>query len=119
MEFGKLSANGRTKEYLYLTELPGYPNRFKVSHQESGSGTARRRRSVIRFDRTDSGVDGKPVTMSVYVVVDIPVGDLADYSKPKDQLANLMSLLATTGAGTTVLFDCTGNGASALINGTL
>jgi len=57
--------------------------------------------------------------VSAYVVVDLPVGAMSANTESKHVLANLLSFCATTGAATTVLFDCTGNGAAALIDGSL
>jgi hypothetical protein len=121
VEFSHLEQDGRSHSFMYSTEAPGYPNRLKISHQESGSGTSKRRRSVCRFDKTTNGsIDSTKIQVtSCYCVLDIPVGNLSTYSDAKDVLAQLMSFLATTGAASTVLFDCTGNGASALVNGTL
>jgi hypothetical protein len=59
------------------------------------------------------------VTVSAYVVVDLPVGNLATFDEPKAVLAELMSFCASLGASTTILYDCTGNGAASLINGSL
>lgn len=119
VEFSRLSQMDRSTEYSVIAESPAAPHRLKISHQESGSGSRARRRSVVRFDKTFAGVDSTPVTCSAYTVVDIPVGNIANYDEAKNSLAELLSFLATTGAGTTVLFDCTGNGASALISGGL
>jgi len=119
VEFSRLSTDARSTEYAQITETPAAPHRLKISHQEIGSGSSMRRRSVVRVDKTTTGVDLKPVTSTCYVVLDIPVGNLATYSEPKNVLAEIMSFCATTGAATTVLFDCTGNGASALITGGL
>jgi hypothetical protein len=57
--------------------------------------------------------------VSAYAVLDIPVGDISANTEPKNVLANLMSFIASLGASTTILFDCTGNGADALVNGGL
>jgi len=120
-EFTRLSTVGRSTEYKLITENPGYPHRLKVSHSESGTGTSKRRRSVVRFDKTVVGqIDTtKPITISVYNVVDIPVGNMSAYTEAKNVQANLMSFMASLGATTTILFDCTGNGADAAINGGL
>jgi hypothetical protein len=75
----------------------------------------------VRFDLvTESDVDEQtPITTSAYLVIDIPTGLSNDYDTAKKALANLLSLCASTGANTTILYDCSGYGASALINGTL
>lgn len=120
-EFTRLSTVGRATEFKLITELPGYPHRLKVQHSESGSGTSKRRRSVIRFDKTVAGqIDTtKPITISGYTVLDIPIGNMSAFTEAKNVLANIMSFAASLGATTTILFDCTGNGADALINGGL
>lgn len=120
-EFGRLSIGDRATEFSLLTEVPSSPHRLKISHQESGSGLTKRRRSLVRFDKTVvSTVDSvTPVTVSAYCILDAPVGALVAATEFTNVLANLMSFLATTGAGTTVLFDCTGNGAAALVSGGL
>jgi len=120
IEFQRLSTEGRSTEFAKVGELPGNFHRLIVSHQEVGTGASRRRRSRIAFELTALGADGvTPVKNSAYIVIDIPIGNLTTYDDTKTVLANLMSLLATTGAATTVLFDCTGNGAKALIDGSL
>lgn len=121
VEFQRLSQNARSTTFSVITETPSQPHRLTVSHVETGTGLKLRRRSLVRFDKTViSPVDSAtPVTASAYVVLDSPIGALNAMDEPKNVLAELMSFLATTGSGTTVLFDCTGNGASTLINGGL
>lgn len=121
VEFTRISTVGRTTEYKAILETPGYPLRLKISHQETGTGSSRRRRSLIRFDKTGIGqIDvNKTTSMSAQLVLDIPLGNLSDYTQPKDVLAYLMSFVASLGASTTILYDCTGNGAVTLINGDL
>jgi hypothetical protein len=120
-EFTHLQTVGRTHEYKLITEAPGYPHHLKVSHSESGTSTSRRRRSVVRFDKTIIGqLDAtKQITISAYAVLDLPVGNMSAFTEGKNVLANLMSFMASSGATTTILFDCTGNGADALVNGNL
>lgn len=121
VEFQRLAAEGRTVEYAQITEPPNLPHRLKISHQESGSGLNRVRRSVVRFDKNvQSTVDTtKTCVVSAYAVLSAPVGALGAQTEFANVLAELMSFLATTGSGTTVLFDGTGNGAAALISGGL
>lgn len=121
VEFQRLSTNERSTEFAQITETPNLPHRLKVSHQESGSGLTKRRRSVVRFDKTvASTVDTtKTATVSAYMVLDAPVGALAANTEFVNVLAEVMSFCATTGAATTVLFDGTGNGAAALLTGGL
>jgi hypothetical protein len=81
VEFQRISTNGRSTEYAQITETPIAPHRLKISHLESGTGTAKRRRSVVRFDKTVTGADNLPATISAYTVLDIPVGDISTYAE--------------------------------------
>lgn len=121
VEFSHLQTIGRTREFVKTNESPGYPHRIKFAHREVGSGTNRRRQSVMRLEQTIVGqIDlDSTAKMVCQVTVDLPIGNLTAYSEPKNLLANLMSLLASQGATTTILFDNTGYGAEALINGSL
>jgi len=108
-------------EFKLVAEPPALPHRLYVKHAEVGKGLTKRRRSVVRFDKTVmSTVDATlPVTVSAYCVVDAPVGALNASTEIANVLANLNSFLSTTGAGTTVLFDGTGTGSAALVSGGL
>jgi hypothetical protein len=119
VEFTRLSIGDRKTEFKQITESPALPNRLKISHQESGTGTSRRRRSVVRFDRTTAGeVDTtKEEVSSAYAVLDTPVGNLTSSAAAAAVLAQLISFVASLGASTTILYDGTGNGADVLING--
>lgn len=121
VEFTRLSTTDRSTVFAQVGETPSQPHRMTLSHQETGSGMKKRRRSLLRFDKTViSGVDSAtPITVSAYAVLDYPVGASTSAAEATNVLAELMSILATTGAGTTVLFDCTGNGARELLNGGL
>lgn len=112
---------GARVEFQRVAESPQTPHRLVVSHQETGSQLKRRRRSLVRFDKTSiSSVDlVTPVTTSAYIVVDAPVGAITTTTELAEVLANLLSFCATTGAATTVLFDGTGTGAVPLISGSL
>lgn len=120
-EFQRLSSSERSTEFGKITEAPSTPHRLKVSHQETGTGFAKRRRSMIRFDKTvASTVDAtKTVPVSAYCVLDAPIGALTANAEFVNVLANLMSFLASTGADTTIKYDGTGNGATALLSGGL
>lgn len=120
-EFGRLSQSDRALVFNLLTEAPNAPHRISISHQESGSGVTRRRRSVVRVDKSIAGqvLSTQIEKISAYVVIDAPVGNMTATAELANVIANLNSFLSTTGAGTTVLFDGTGNGSAALINGTL
>jgi len=121
VEFSRLSTSQRTTEFQQVAEVPSNEHRMSIAHQESGSLLRKRRRSVVRFDKTViSSVDSvTPVTVSAYVVMDIPVGALTALTEPTHVLAELMSFVASLGASTTILYDGTGNGAVALLNGGL
>lgn len=119
IEFSKLDSEGRTKVFAKVGEAPNLQHRLTVKHEEIGIGPKRVRRSLARADydfvsQTDSETIA---TASAHAVLTAPVGHMSDTTAAKMVLANLMSFLATTGAGTTVLFDCTGTGAKALLNG--
>lgn len=121
VEFSRLQTSDRTTTFAQIAETYSLPHRLNISHQESGAGLKKRRRSVVRIDKTViSPVDlVTPVTISAYCVVDIPVGAINTTSEVSNALAELMSFLASTGATTTILYDCTGNGAVALVSGGL
>jgi hypothetical protein len=121
VEFGRLSTSDRQTVFAQLLESPSLPHRLTVSHQESGSGITKRRRSLVRFDKTVmSTVDTTlPVTVSGYAVMDIPVGALAAITEATNVHAELISFLASLGASTTILYDGTGNGGVCLLQGGL
>lgn len=120
-EFERLWSEGRATEFRLIGENPALEHRLRIKHVETGSGLTKRRRSLVRFDvMSISDVDNvTPVTSSAYGVTDTPIGATQTNAKIAEALANLMSFLCTTGAGTTVLFDGSGNGASVLLNGGL
>jgi len=119
VEFTRLSVGDRKTEFSQIGETPALPNRLAISHAESGTGITRRRRSVIRFDRTTAGELDTTVNVksSAYLVLDSPIGNLTASTAAKAVLAQLVSFVASLGASTTILYDCTGNGADCLVNG--
>jgi len=121
VEFLRVKSGDFNTEFMQSAESPALKHRLKISHQEVGVGFNRRRRSVLRIDKdVVSDVDAtKTVTNTAYVVTDSPVGAITTMAEPKNVLAELMSFLASLGANTTILYDCTGNGAASLVNGTL
>jgi hypothetical protein len=121
VEFSRLKTFDRSLIFRQTTETYALPFRLAISHAESGSGINLRRRSLVRFDKkVMSTVDTSlPVVVSAYAVVDIPQGALLASTEVAHVLAALMSFLASLGASTTILYDGTGNGAAALINGDL
>jgi hypothetical protein len=100
-------------------EAPNLREILEVSHLENGTGFSRRRRSRVGFRVEHLLSDGiTPGYTLGYSVFDIPVGGLADFTKPTLVAAYMNSLCASQGATTTILYDGTGYGAAALINGT-
>jgi hypothetical protein len=121
VEFSRLSTSQRETVFSQIAETPSLPYRLSIKHLETGSGMKQRRRSLVRVDKTVlSGVDTvTPITVSAYIVLDAPVGAMSSITEATNVIANLLSFCATTGAATTVLFDGTGNGATALLTGGL
>jgi hypothetical protein len=121
VEFSRLSTAARQTVFAQIGESPSAPHRLSISHAETGNGLNKRRRSVVRFDKTvASTVDTtKLVTVSGYCVLDTPVGALTSMTEPTNVLAELMSFMASLGASTTILFDGSGNGAATLLSGGL
>jgi hypothetical protein len=111
----------RTRVYGRDAEAPNLPERIKVQHREVGKpGVTLRRQSNILFTKTVMGSDTvTPVTIRGSISLDVPQGAINDFNAVKDVVAYMNSFMATTGAATTVLFDGTGYGSAALINGTL
>lgn len=101
-------------------ESPSLQQRITVNHAETGSGLRLLRRSVVRVDysflsQTDLS---SVVTDSFYAVAVINSGHHTDLVVPTHACAYLNSFLSSQGATTTILYDGTGYGAAALINGT-
>jgi len=111
----------RKKVYALSGEAPNLRHRLSVEHSETGAGKNRRRRSKVGVDiESLSAVDSTTiVTTRAYTVVDSPVGAMTTTAILQTAVAELVSFIATTGAGTTVLYDGTGTGAVALIQGSL
>lgn len=115
-------ATGPGNQVVYAISGEGnLKHRLTVSNLETGTGVSRRRRALIRVDKeSTSTVDNlTTVTDSAYMVVDRAVGAMLTDDSAEAVTAELMSFVATTGAATTVLFDCTGYGARAAIDGSL
>jgi hypothetical protein len=122
IEFNRFdSGQPRKIVFAKVGESPAYEHRLEVAHSEAGTGLKRRRRSrlAVRIAHLSNVDNLTPVFTLGYVILDSPVGAITDLTIPTKCMANIMSFSATTGAATTVLFDCTGYGASALVNGTL
>jgi hypothetical protein len=119
VEFQRISTNNRDTEFAMISEPPDAPHRISVRHTEVGVGIDRRRRSNIQVSKVAAGASTLPRKHIASFTIDTPVGDIADYTETKNVLAEMISFVASLGASTTILYDCTGNGAAALINGTL
>jgi len=119
--FSRLSISDRQSVFAATAETPVAPHRLTISHSESGTGFKKRRRSVIRFDKTVvSNVDNvTPITHSAYMVLDFAVGATSVTTDAATCLAELISFAASLGASTTILYDASGNGAATLLNGGL
>jgi hypothetical protein len=118
---GPLDTNPRSVVFAKVGEAPAYPQRITCSHVEVGTGTAKRRRSLVRVDYSLIGqVDtSKTEKISVYCVADLPVGNLTGSSEIAHAVSFLNSFMASLGASTTILYDGTGNGSAVLIGGGL
>lgn len=119
VEFEHLDMVGRNREFKQITETPDLRHRLRISHTESGSGLTAKRSSRVGFYKDVAGKSGATVRIEIYTVARIPTGELANWDEVKNVAAELNSFCATTGAGTTVLFDGSGNGTNCLINGGL
>lgn len=113
---------GRSIQYALDTALPSLPSILTIQHRDvgtPGTHTHRRQSNVNLVDTFVSQVDnvtkGK---VRVSITVDSPEGMLTSRDIVKDALAKVTSFVATTGTNT-FLYDGTGTGAAALINGTL
>jgi len=120
-EFQHLSTEGRTRLFAQINESPSLQHRLLISHQETGVGMKLVRSSMFRFNKTIvSTVDlVTPVTISCYTVLRAPVGALLAGTEIANVIAENLSFGASLGASTTILYDCTGNGAASLLNGSL
>lgn len=118
-EFTRLSVGDRQTVYAQIAESYGLPNRLSIKHTETGVGLKLRRRTLIRFDKTVNGevVEAEPCTTSIYLVADLPVGNLLTGVVVKDVLAYMNSFMASLGASTTILYDGTGNGSQIVLTG--
>jgi len=119
IEFLRIGTEGRKVVFAKSGEAPNAPHRITVQHTEIGTGVALRRRSNIRVDKTVTGVSLSPRVVTFSATLDAPVGDLSADTEIKAVIANMVSFLASLGASTTILYDCTGNGAASLVQGSL
>jgi len=119
VEFTSMDSSGRTREFQQIAETPNLRHRLQIAHREAGSAEDNRRQSKIGIFKEVTGASGKKRVVRCNLTIDAPVGDLSSDTEIKNVIAEVLSFCATTGAGTTVLFDCSGNGASLLVSGAL
>lgn len=123
LRFGSLPSNPRSLEFAFSSEAPGRPFRLQFAHMELGEGRKRLRRSMFRtqmvFDSTNL-IDNTIVTACrVTTVFEVPIGNLSGLGHVKDVGAVHGSVLMSRGVDSTILFNCTGVGMEALVNGSL
>lgn len=118
-EFGRLYDSERKVVFAKVGEAPNLHQRITVQHSESGAGIDRVRRSNQTTDYEVTGVSGTKRTIKVSTTVTSPDGDLTSFAPVTTAMAYHQSFLASRGATTTILYDGTGCGAEALINGSL
>lgn len=83
-------------EYKDASAALDQPHTLKVSHQYSGSGLTRRRRTLTRIDRVVEDANGEQGTLSVYLVVDIPEG-VSTTTQVTEQVTLMKNHLAASG----------------------
>jgi len=112
---------GEGREHIYheVDESPALEHRLTIKHSDTGKGVLQRRRSMYRFDKSVvSTVDtSRIVTASSIHILDLPVGAMLVQTEFANVCAEGMSFLASLGASTTILYNCTGNGAAILLSG--
>lgn len=121
VEMTRIDIGARRTVFAKIGESPAAPTRLSISHSEMGSGVNKRRRSAVRIDLTSAGQVDSAIsrTSSVYIVLDSPMGNSTDSTQQANAIAMLLSFCASLGANTTILYDCTGNGAAALLAGSI
>ncbi len=82
--------------YKDATAALDQPHTLKVSHQYSGDGVTRRRRTLTRIDRVVEDAQGVQGNLAVYVVVDVPEG-IATTAQVTEQVTLMKNHLAATG----------------------
>lgn len=114
---------GRAREWMKSGEQPAYPMRIKIQHREvgkPGSPSLVRQSNLLTTDTVVSQVDTvTPTQIRFSTTAYVPIGHLTDLNAVKDAGAKHISMLASLGASTTILYDNTGTALAALTNGTL
>jgi hypothetical protein len=111
--------DGSKRIYASTAEVYNLWHRLHVAHQDLGTGVDKRRRSMNQVLLEILGASGVKRKIVGTLSLDIPVGDLANQDGTKLVMANLLSFNASLGASTTILYDCTGSGAVAILDGSL
>jgi hypothetical protein len=121
IEFARRSQGTNETEFYALTEGAVTEHTLRIKHAITGVGIKKVQSSAFRFDKTViSTVDLiTPVIHSCYVVLKAPIGAMLTTAESANVIAESMSFLASLGASTTILYDCTGNGATSLLNRSL
>lgn len=121
IEFRRRSLGNNETEFYALTEGAVTEHTLRVKHTITGVGRNKTQSSAFRFDKTViSTVDLiTPCIHSCYTVLKYPFGLMLTNAEAANVIAENMSFLASLGASTSILYDCTGNGAQALLNRTL
>lgn len=115
----RIASGSEPTEFRQVGEPPAYKNQMLLSHQESGSGIDKRRRSVIRFNLESASEIDPTITASdsCYIVLDAAIGKHTGTTAQKKVLAQCMSFVASDGSSSTILYGGTGTGAVALLTG--
>lgn len=120
---GPLPSNPMSLEFAWVSEVPGRPFRMHFAHQEQGDSRNKVRRSLhktIHWLDSSQLIDATiPSFCMVTTVFQIPIGNLTTLTTIKDVGACHGSSLMSRGADSTILFNCTGVGMEALVNGSL
>lgn len=121
VEFERFETVGRSTTFHQIGESPAKPHTLSIKHAETGTGLDRRRSSAFIINKTvDSDVDtSRTCVIRGTVKLDVPVGMLETTAEFGNVLAEMMSFLASKGLSSTILYDCTGNGAKSLLEGSL
>lgn len=121
VEFLHFEQVGRKKVYAKSGEVPSRPHKITLQHEETGVGASRQRRSNVNtLNSVVSDVDNLTVVpIRISTTIQVPVGMLVALTEVKNTIAEHISFLASQGATTTILYDCTGYGAASLADGSL
>jgi hypothetical protein len=118
-EFARQKEEGPSVQFVHKTAAPNLPHYIRFSHREVGKDAELRRQSVREVVKTVIGVSGVQRKVIDRHTTDFPIGDLADMTEPKNVMAEGGSLDYTLTGTATFLYDGTGNGSSALLEGSI